>query len=131
MLKKAIIALVGASLLLTGCSKNNVVVEEPTATVESTTYMLAGRYYTSGTVITEDGNMWGYSQDIISEKPSYDNEPVYALINDMGTPDNIYDDEVLGCVRDTATAIMDDLEVALSEDFSVERDGNEIKLGLK
>ena len=123
MLKKIILALVGASLLLTGCNKNNTVME-----VEHTTYMVAGRYYTSGTVITEDGNMWVYSQDIISKKSSYDNEPIYALFDDMGTPENVYDDEILGVVLDRETAIYDELETVLSANFSVERDGNVIHL---
>lgn len=119
MLKKAIIVLVGASLLLTGCTKKET---------ESTAYIVAGRYYTSGEVITQDGNAWIYSQDVISEELSYDNEPIYALFDDMGTPENIYDDEILGVVLDRETAIYDELETALSANFSVERDGNIIHL---
>lgn len=94
-------------------------------------YVATGRYYTSGEVVTDDGNIWEYSQDTISDHPAYDNEPVYVVMNDMNTPDYIYDDEVVGVVRDTMTAIMDDLEEALSGSFSVERDGNNMTIGLK
>lgn len=94
-------------------------------------YTTTGRYYTCGEVITDDGNIWEYSQDTISEAPAYDNEPVYVVFNDMSTPDYIYDDEVVGVVRDTMTAIMDDLEAVLSDDFAVERDGNNMTIGLK
>ena len=72
MKNKIILALIGATMLLSGCTK------EP-QTVESTTYITAGRYYTCGEVITSDGNVWGYSQDIISEAPSYDDEPLSLI----------------------------------------------------
>lgn len=121
MKKKIILTLVGATMLLSGCTK------EP-AEVENTTYITAGRYYTCGEVITEDGNIWGYSQDIISEAPSCDDEPIFALFDDKGTPDNIYDDEILGIVLDRETAIYDEFEVALSESFTVERNGNIISV---
>lgn len=121
---KKIIALAGALLLLSGCT------QKP-ANVEHTTYIAAGRYYTNGEVITNDGNIWGYDQDIISEQPSYDDEPIFALFDDNGTPDNIYDDEILGVVLDRETAIYDELEVALSSDFALERKGNDIKLSIK
>lgn len=120
MKKKIILALVGATMLLSGCTK------EPQT--ESTTYITAGRYYTSGEVITDNGNIWGYSQDIISEVQSYDDEPIFALFDDKGTPDNIYDDEILGVVLDRETAIYDELEAALSDAFTVERKGNVISV---
>lgn len=124
MKNKIILALVGATMLLSGCTKEPQVIAE----VESTTYITAGRYYTCGEVITNDGNVWGYSQDIISEAPSYDDEPIYAIFDDNGTSDNIYDDEILGVVLDRETAIYDELEVALSESFTVERNGNIISV---
>lgn len=124
MKKKIILALVGATMLLSGCTREAQV----TAEVEGTTYITAGRYYISGEVITEDGNIWGYSQDTISEAPSYDDEPIFALFDDNGTPDNIYDDKILGVVLDRETAIYDELEVALSESFTVERNGNVISI---
>lgn len=124
MIKKIILALLGASLFLTGCGE---VPEQEKPALESKTYIMSGRYYTNGELFTEDGNVWDYSQDVISEKPSYDNEPVFALLDDMGTG-NKFDDEVLGLVLDVETAIYDELEVALSEEFSVVRDGNNLHL---
>ena len=44
-------ATVLATLCLTGCS----------AKTENTTYTVPGWYYTRGEVITEDGNIWGYT----------------------------------------------------------------------
>lgn len=88
MKKLLIIAL--ATLCLTGCSAK--------VETEAEMYIAPGHYYTSGIVITLDGNTWEYSQDIISEAPSYDNEPVFALIYDARTPNYIYDDEIVGLV---------------------------------
>ena len=122
---KKIIAFTSALLFLSGCAPKTIAEVKP---VESTTYITAGRYYTCGEVITNDGNIWGYSQDIISEAPSYDDEPIFALFDDKGTPDNIYDDEILGVVLDRETAIYDKLEIALSESFTVERNGNIISV---
>lgn len=124
MIKKIILALLGASLLLTGCGEAP---EQEKPVLENKTYIMSGRYYTSGELFTEDGNAWEYSQDVISEEQSYDNQPVYALINDMGTA-NKFDDEILGLVLDRETAIYDELEVRLSEEFSVRRDGNKLHL---
>lgn len=117
---KKIIALIGISLLLAGCQAKPA--------PEHQSYTAPGRYYTSGEVITQDGNIWGYTQDIISDKPSYDNEPVFAIFDDNGTPDNIYDDEIYGLIFDRETAIYDALETELSKAFSVERNGNVISL---
>lgn len=119
---KKIIALLSISLLLTGC-------QAPRQTkLEHSSYMVSGRYYTSGEVITNDGNVWGYAQDIISEEASYDNEPVFAIFDDNGTPDNIYDDEIYGVILDRETAIYDALEAELSKEFSIERNGNVISI---
>ena len=62
---KRIIAILGIALLLGGCQGKQ---EQD---VEHTTYIAQGRYYICGEVITEDGNIWGFSQDIISERESY------------------------------------------------------------
>ena len=120
---KRIFALSLIALTLCGCGNNATTVEP-----EHTQYYQGGRYYTSGEVITNDGNIWDYQTDIISEEPSYDAEPVYAVFDDNGTPDNIYDDAVLGLVLDRETAIYDALEVALSEEFNLERNGNNIRI---
>lgn len=88
-MKKLLIAVL-AGLCLTGCGR--AIETEPAM------YIVSGHYYASGEVITEDGNIWGYSQAIISDEPSYSDEPVYVLMYDAGTPDNIYDDKVVGLV---------------------------------
>ena len=117
---KRIIALIGIVMLLGGCQGK--------AEVEHTTYIAKGRYYICGEVVTEDGNIWSYSQDIISERESYDYEPVFALIDDNGTPSEITDDEIYGVVLDRETAIYDELERELSKAFVVERTGNVISI---
>lgn len=104
---------------ITGCTATET---------EHITYIAAGRYYTCGEVITDDGNVWEYSQDIISEMESYDHQPVFALIDDNGTPDYIKDDEVYGLVLDRETKVYDELEAALSDAFTVERNGNVISI---
>ena len=118
--RKTILAIIGLSLLFTGCSQKG--------NLEHTTYIVSGRYYTSGEVVTEDGNVWIYSQDIISERESYDNEPIFALFDDNGTPENIYDDEIYGVVLDRETEVYDRLEAELSKSFTVERNGNIISI---
>lgn len=118
--RKIILSIIGLSLLFAGCSQKG--------NLEHTTRIVSARYYTCGEVITEDGNAWIYSQDIISERESYDNEPVFALIDDNGTPDNIYDDEIYGVVLDRETEVYDRLEAELSKSFTVERNGNIISI---
>lgn len=135
MRNKLIITIL-ALCCLTGCASAEREMET-SAEVQTTTmetqaqteiaherYVATGRYYTCGELVTNDGNVWKYAQDTISEMESYDHQPVFAVFDDNGTPDNIYDDEVCGLVRDIETEIYDALEVALSEDFAVERNGN-------
>jgi outer membrane biogenesis lipoprotein LolB len=76
-----------ACMLLAGCT----VVEEPEA-IEPIVYITEGLYQ-DGQVITIDGNIWGYDD--------YDNNTghVYVLFYDNGTPDDIYDDEIVGLVN--------------------------------
>lgn len=97
--------------------------------VEHTRYTAYGRYYTDGTVITNDGNEWSYSTDSISDKTPYDNMPVWIGFDDNGTPTNIADDVILGLVYDRNTAIYDALETTLDDKFELERDGNNIHIG--
>lgn len=86
-MRKFLIAIL-AALCLSGCS--------PAPEIEAEMYIVPGHYYVSGEVITLDGNVWAYSQGIISDEPSYDNEPVFVLIYDNHTPSYIYDDEIVG-----------------------------------
>ena len=96
---------------------------------EPTQYTAYGRYYTDGTVITNDGNEWSYTTDTISDQTPTDAMPVWIAFNDNGTPDSVEDDIILGLVYDRETAVYDDLEAALGDAFELERDGNNIKIG--
>lgn len=118
-----IIATAMAALCLSSCST-----AEPEPEVEHTRYALQGRYYADGICEDINGNLWGYTADMVSKQQPYDGMPVYICFDDAGTPDNIYDDEVLGLVYDRETAIYDSLETSLSEVFAVERDGNIIHI---
>lgn len=115
----ALILVMGAFLMTTGC--------DSTPQAESQRYTAYGRYYTNGTVITNDGNIWDYHTDSISDKTPTDAMPVWIGFDDNGTAD-ITDDIILGLVYDRNTAIYDDLETALSDKFDLERDGNNIKI---
>lgn len=99
--------------------------EEPKVHTRYTAY---GRYYTDGTVITNDGNEWAYSTDSISDKTPTDAMPVWIGFDDNGTTD-ITDDIILGLVYDRETAIYDALETALSDEFELTRDANNIHIG--
>lgn len=114
----ALTLLVGAFLMTIGCTKKH----EP---IQYTAY---GRYYTNGTVITNDGNMWEYSADTISDRVPTDAMPVWVAFEDNGTPTDITDDIILGLVYDVNTAIYDALEIALSDKFEVERTDNNIRI---
>lgn len=114
---------VGAFLMTTGCTNT-----EPAPQVESTRYTSYGRYFTIGAVITNDGNVWEYSTDTISDKTPTDNMPVWIGFDDNGTPDDIADDIILGLVYDRTTAVYDQLEEELSEEFEIERNENEIRI---
>ena len=114
----ALALIAGAFLMTTGCTDTKV---------ESQRYTAYGRYYTNGTVITNDGNEWSYHTDIISDRKPTDAMPVWVGFDDNGTSD-IADDIILGLVYDRNTAIYDDLETALSDEFQLERDGNDIRI---
>ena len=124
-MKKTIAALTLCTTLLVGCTPK----EEPTTIkVEPTRYTAYGRYYTDGTVITDDSQWWEYSTDTISNKTPYDAMPVWVGFSDNGTPNDITDDIILGLVYDRETAIYDELETALDDSFEIERDGNNIRI---
>ena len=115
----------GVAFIVTAEMSKKQVVEAPKVHTRYTAY---GRYYTEGTVITDDGNEWGYSTDLISDKTPVDNMPVWIGFDDNGTPTDITDDIVLGLVYDVYTAIYDALETELSKEFELERDGNRIQI---
>ena len=125
----ALILVMGAFLITVGCMNT----EEMTKTeVQShTRYTAYGRYYTDGTVITNDGNEWAYSTDIISDRTPTDAMPIWVGFDDNGTPADITDDIILGLVYDRETAIYDELETALGEEFEITREGNNIHIGGK
>ena len=118
----ALILVMGAFLMTVGCTKT----ESPK--VESQQYTAYGRYYTDGTVITNDGNEWGYTTDTISDLTPADAMPVWIAFDDNGTPEEITDDIILGLVYDRNTAIYDELEETLGEEFELEREGNNIRI---
>ena len=125
MKKLLAIATILCTILLAGCTQT----ESPQ--VESQQYTAYGRYYTDGTVITDDGYdsiWWEYSTDTISDQTPYDAMPVWVAFDDNGTPDDITDDIILGLVYDRETAIYDALETELSKEFETERNGNEIRI---
>ena len=123
-MKKLTLLLV--SLLLTACTEQ----AKPPTTAPHSRYITAGRYYLDSTVITADGNAWGYHTNTISDRPAENAMPVYVAFDNNGTADNIYDDIILGLVLDVETHIYDRLETALSdaETFTIERDGNNITI---
>jgi hypothetical protein len=126
-MKKTILALtlsVGVILMTIGCTKTPEVEPQP-----HTRYTAYGRYYTDNTVITNDGNIWDYHTDTISDKTPTDAMPVWIGFDDNATPNDITDDIILGLVYDRNTAIYDDLEATLGDSFELERDGNNIHIG--
>lgn len=123
----AVASIVGGCII--GVELNKCMEVEPTVEEQPhTRYTAYGRYYTDGTVITNDGNEWVYSTDTISDKTPTDAMPVWIGFDDNGTAD-ITDDIILGLVYDRETAIYDALEVALSDEFELERDNNNIHIG--
>ena len=139
-MKKILLAALCA-LALTGCSAPvpETEIESPNCVdVKPAVYVTSGRYYIinddlQGQVVTADGNVWNYTQDIISNELAYNNEPVFAVMLDNCTPDIIEDDIVKGVMLDRETAIYDALEVAFSntDGFSTERAGNNIKISIE
>lgn len=140
MKKALLLSICLASIVaLSGCGKSNLVsIEDRLVPIkdrlvpiedvskENTIRLTTGRYHINGQVVTADGNLWDYSQETISDKPSYDNEPVIVGLADNGTPNAITDDEIVFLVLDRETEIYDTLEERLSEIADVTRDNNTI-----
>ena len=80
---KKILALIGITICLSGCQKQ----------IEPEMYIVAGHYYANGEIVTEDGNIWGYTSE------SFDDDfPVNVLFDNNGT-ETIYDDVIVGIVN--------------------------------
>lgn len=79
-MKKAILLLL-CPFILIGCSAR-----------ESANYVMPGHYYSDGTVITDDGNIWDYQTEM------HDGS-VHVVFNDNGTADNIYDDIIIDLIK--------------------------------
>ena len=126
LIEAILILLCVATLIITAKAHTNKTV--PTIEQPHTRYTAYGRYYTDGTVVTNDGNEWAYSTNSISDKTPTDHMPVWIGFDDNGTPEDITDDIILGLVYDVYTAIYDTLETELSHEFKLERDGNNIRI---
>ena len=79
-MKKLALAVLLA-LCLTGCTKPESI------------YITHGYYYASGEVITDDGNIWGYTSDTI-----YHDCEVYVVFHTNDT-ESIYDDSIIDIVQ--------------------------------
>ena len=60
---------------------------------ENKIYVMPGQYYANETVITDDGNIWGYQ----SKMP--DATFVDVVFDDNGTENYIYDDIIVGLIK--------------------------------
>ena len=130
-MKKPIVALLTVATLATLTGRHQTAPEAPQPTPDPATItkrVIAGRY-TTGELITADGHIWNYDGIVRGENiPEHHqtNTPVYAVMHDNGTPDEITDDIIMGLVFDRETAIYDDIETNLSESFTVTREGNNL-----
>ena len=61
------------------------------ATTQSQNYVVPGYYYGNNTVVTNDGNIWGYE----TEMPD---GAVHVVFNDNGT-ETIYDDIIIDLIK--------------------------------
>lgn len=102
--------------------------DDSTQVVTHERYIVYGRYYLDGSFIDNNGDCWIFTTQSISDKEPYDNEPVYAVLDNNNTPDDITDDIILGMVEDINTAIYDTLEDELSQAFELERVENNIRI---
>ena len=118
LLKATAITLVIATVLAVGLHIGISQVDTTEVETPHNKYTAYGRYYTDDTVITNDGNEWAYSTDLISNQIPTDDMPVWVGFEDDGTPDDI----ILGLVYDR--------ETALSDKFELERNDNNIRINI-
>lgn len=104
LLKTTAITLVIATVLAVGLHIGISQVDTTEVETPHNKYTAYGRYYTDGTVITNDGNEWAYSTDLISNQIPTNDTPVWVGFDDNGTPNDITDDIILGLVYDRETA---------------------------
>ena len=64
------------------------------SSIEHHYYTARGNYYTTGEIITSDGNIWKYKTHIIGHEAVYDGMPILISFDDNGTG-NIEDDIVV------------------------------------
>jgi hypothetical protein len=82
-MKKLFLTIITASLLVTACHTPKPAPHH--------CYATSGHYYLDGTIITADGNAWGFDTDAFCDDDTY----VQVIFDDNGTPNNIYDDIIL------------------------------------
>lgn len=80
-MKKYLILASICLLALTGCTAK-----------ETENYVVPGYYYDTCTVVTNDGNIWGYESEM-------SNGNVHVVFNDNGTADKIYDDIIIDLIK--------------------------------
>ena len=76
-----------------------------TETVDSV-YSLYGRYYTNGTFIDENGEVWNYQTESVSGHEVYDGMPICVGITSEGT-ETLSDDVIHWAMLDYATELQD------------------------
>lgn len=76
-----------------------------TETVDSV-YSLYGRYYTNGTFIDENGEVWNYQTESVSGHEVYDGMPICVGITSEGT-ETLSDDVIHWAMLDYVTELQD------------------------
>ena len=79
--------------------------EYKTQTVESK-YTLYGRYYTNGTFVDTNGEVWNYQTDFVDDKPVYNGMPICVGVSSNGTQ-TLSDDVIQWCMLDYVTQMKD------------------------
>ena len=114
-MKRTLLIFALCAVLLSGCG-----------TKRNEQYTTTGRYYTNGTLITSDGNIWNYQTETVNKGPVYDGMPVHATFDDNGTETNIYDDTIVELTLDVRTVLCDELGIEITNDFEFVMDDNNI-----
>ena len=83
----AAVGVLASAALLSACNEPTTAVTE---TKHDTSYHAYGIYYDGGVIVTDDGNEWEIEPENVK-----DGTPIVVAFDDAGTPNNIYDDEIL------------------------------------